>query len=104
MAIHAVGGDLPPIGDVLADLVAVAVPLTPLAVVLGCREAHLVLLQEEQHRGQQWFESFSQRGGESKQENLDAESSAARSTHDIVTWGMGICCMVFIMSGVSLPQ
>lgn len=44
MAIDAVGGDLPPIRDVLADLVPVAVPLAPLAVVLGCREAHLVLL------------------------------------------------------------
>lgn len=45
MAVDAVGGDLPPVGDVLADLVAVAVPLAPLAVVLGRREAHLVLLR-----------------------------------------------------------
>lgn len=43
-AIDAVGGDLPPVGDILADLVAVAVPLPPLAVRLRCREAHLVLL------------------------------------------------------------
>lgn len=43
-AVHAVGGDLPPVGDVLADLVAVAVPLPPLAVGLRCREAHFVLL------------------------------------------------------------
>ena len=47
MAVHAVGGDLPPIRDVLADLVAVTVPLAPLAVGLGCREAHLVLLRGE---------------------------------------------------------
>lgn len=50
MAVHTVGGDLPPIGDVLADLVPVAVPLAPLAVGLGCGEAHLVLLQKAQQR------------------------------------------------------
>jgi len=45
LAVDTVGGDLPPIRDILADLGPVAVPLAPLAVGLGCRrEAHLVLL------------------------------------------------------------
>lgn len=76
MAVHAVGGDLPPIGDVLADLVPVAIPLAPLAVVLGCREAHLVLLQEEQHRSAMatMIFSVSYRRGGKKQEDLDVES------------------------------
>ena len=44
LAVDIVGGDLPPIWDVLADLGSIAVPLAPLAIGLGCREAHLVLL------------------------------------------------------------
>lgn len=44
MTVDTICGDLPPIWDILADLVPIAVPLAPLAVVLGCREAHLVLL------------------------------------------------------------
>lgn len=45
LAVDTIGGDLPPIWDILANLGPVAVPLTPLAVGLGCSEAHLVLLQ-----------------------------------------------------------
>ncbi|KAF3850701.1 hypothetical protein F7725_012473 [Dissostichus mawsoni] len=49
LAVDAIGGDLPPVGHVLADLGPVAVPLAPLAVGLGGRrEAHLVLLREEE--------------------------------------------------------
>lgn len=48
LAVNAIGGDLPPVGDVLADLGPVAVPLAPLAVGLGgSGEAHLVLLRSQ---------------------------------------------------------
>lgn len=43
LPVDSVAGYLPSIGDVLSDLLRVAVPLTPLAVVLCC-EAHGVLL------------------------------------------------------------
>lgn len=46
LAVDTVGGDLPPIRDILADLGPVAIPLAPLAIGLGCSEAHLVLLQD----------------------------------------------------------
>lgn len=58
-AIHAVGGDLPPIGDVLANLVPVAVPLPPLAIWLRCREAHFVLLKgHNRKRGSDHFSVY----------------------------------------------
>lgn len=50
LSVHTIGGDLPPVGNVLADLGAVAVPLPPLAIRLRCREAHLVLLQDDGQR------------------------------------------------------
>lgn len=43
LPVDAIAGYLPSIGDVLSDLLRVAVPLTPLAVVLRCK-AHGVLL------------------------------------------------------------
>lgn len=43
LSVDSVAGHLPPVGDVLSDLLRVAVPLTPLAVMLRC-EAHGVLL------------------------------------------------------------
>lgn len=91
VAVHTVGGDLPPIGDVLADLVPVAIPLTPLAIVLGCREAHLVLLQKVQHRGQTRvrlivFNCNNQRGGANKRE-----------------FGLWIFCSLYVLHATSLP-
>lgn len=46
LSIDTIAGYLPSIGDVLSDLLCVAVPLTPLAVVLRCK-AHGVLLHIE---------------------------------------------------------
>lgn len=51
LAVDTIGGDLPPIWDILADLRPVAVPLAPLAVGLGgSSKADLVLLQRETQR------------------------------------------------------
>jgi len=44
LAVDTIGGDLPPIWDILADLGPVAVPLAPLAVGLSRSKADLVLL------------------------------------------------------------
>lgn len=44
LAVNAIGGYLPPVGDVLANLLGIAVPLGILAIGLGCK-AHFVLLQ-----------------------------------------------------------
>lgn len=44
LAIDTVGGYLPAVGHILADLLGVAVPLAPLPVGLGCK-AKFVLLQ-----------------------------------------------------------
>lgn len=49
LSVDAVAGYLPSVGDVLADLLRVAVPLAPLAVVLSC-EAHGVLLSYTRRR------------------------------------------------------
>lgn len=52
LAVYAVGGNLPAVRDILADLRPATVPLTPLAVWLGrCGEAHLVLLEGTTQRG-----------------------------------------------------
>ena len=44
LVVDTVGGDLPPIWDILADLRPVAIPLTPLTIGLGRSKADLVLL------------------------------------------------------------
>ena len=44
LAVNAIGGYLPPIGDILANLLGIAVPLGILAIGLGCK-ANFVLLQ-----------------------------------------------------------
>lgn len=59
LPVDTVGGDLPPIGDILANLGPVAVPLSPLAIRLGCSKAHLVLLQgiAQKRITSEWFNS-----------------------------------------------
>lgn len=71
LAVDAVGGDLPPVGDVLADLGPVAVPLAPLVVGLGCGEANLVLLQ----------------GLKADKDVLSADSCSTPSIHTLPTAG-----------------
>lgn len=44
LAVDAVGGDLPPIRDVLVNLGPIAIPLAPLAIRLGRSIVHFVLL------------------------------------------------------------